>query len=116
LSPEYAASTVKRDRGVRDARSTRQVAAPDDSIMVFVPPSHPTVPVGLLIEMFTVPVGIPVPGCIPDTVAVSDAGQPGCSGGVRVRCIRGLPFDTGRVRVWLEAPKLESPGYESVAV
>ncbi len=66
-------------------------------------------------KKFNVPVGLPLDST-PDTVAVSDAGRPGWSGRVKVRRVRVSVFDTGSVNVRVEAPKVESPAYETVAV
>jgi len=93
-----------------------QVATPDASVRVFVPPLHWTGPEDPPPAKVTAPVGVPALDGRPVTLAVNDAGEPEPAAGATASLVRELAGDICNVKVCVDALNLESPGHESVTV
>ena len=115
-SPEYVACAVYDEPEAGTAEVTVHVATPAVSERVSVPPPQWTGPEESLTAKVTAPVGVTALDGTPVTLAVNDAGEPVCATDSLLILVRESALDTDNVRVWLDALKLASPGYESVAV
>ena len=88
------ACTVTAESVVVGAEEIEQIATPDDSVRVFVPPAQWTGAEEPLRANVTVPVGVPERQGIPLTFAMTDAGEPlpvACTTASFVRSALGRP-------------------------